>query len=70
VLTDVVDALEQWSANAHAPSFVCCRDFFYQFGQLESIRIVERQACAFVTYASRADAEMVCAARNVASTFC
>eukprot|EP01137_Pigoraptor_chileana_P031420 Opistho-2@19237 len=33
------------------------RDYFYQFGEIRNIHMVTRQACAFITYASRADAE-------------
>lgn len=33
------------------------RDYFYQFGEIQSISIVRKQNCAFITYASRSDCE-------------
>ena len=41
------------------------RDFFYAYGEVESIRLVAQRACAFVTYTTREAAEK--AAENLAN---
>jgi pre-mRNA-splicing factor RBM22/SLT11 len=41
------------------------RDFFYAYGEVESIRLVAQRACAFVTYTTRDAAEK--AAENLAN---
>ena len=34
-----------------------CRDHFYQFGEINSIHVVPKQKCAFVTFTTRQAAE-------------
>eukprot|EP00250_Pteridium_aquilinum_P021277 c25080_g1_i1 orf=253-1719(-) len=41
------------------------KDFFYAYGEIESIRLVSQRACAFVSYTSREGAEK--AAENLAN---
>jgi pre-mRNA-splicing factor RBM22/SLT11 len=41
------------------------KDFFYAYGEIESIRLVPQRACAFVTYTTREDTEK--AAENLAN---
>uniref|UniRef100_A0A668A046 Pre-mRNA-splicing factor RBM22 n=1 Tax=Myripristis murdjan TaxID=586833 RepID=A0A668A046_9TELE len=38
--------------------FCCCRNHFYQFGEIRTITIVQRQQCAFIQFATRQAAEM------------
>lgn len=38
-------------------SVVCCRDHFYQFGEIRGVSMVGRQNCAFVCFTTRSSAE-------------
>ena len=37
--------------------FFSCRNHFYQFGEIRSINVVQKQQCAFVTFTARSSAE-------------
>lgn len=36
---------------------IICRSHFYQFGEIRTITIVQRQQCAFIQFATRQSAE-------------
>lgn len=44
--------------STYSSGCLFCRNFFYQFGEIRTITIVQRQQCAFIQFATRQAAEM------------